>query len=201
MRFRQGRQLRRSGPFRVGPPLFGRRRGGRIAAALLAQLDQANQFLAQGYPAQAAPIFAGLAQQAEARDMPQRAAHLHLEAARCYFQVRDSASGLSQARAGLQAFINMGSPEKASNAYARLLAGLRTNGLAAEVETLQKEFAAQLGDGAVQATPEAQADAQPRGQLPAKCPSCNGPIRNDEVDWIDAQSAECPYCGTTLQAQ
>lgn len=131
--------------------------------------------------------------------MPQRAAHLHLQAARCYFQVRDSASGLSQARAGLQAFINAGLLEQASTAYARLLAGLRTNDLTAEVETLQKEFGAQLGEAVTES--QAQAEAQPRGQLPAKCPACNGPVRSDEVDWIDEQSAECPYCGSTLQAQ
>lgn len=197
MRFRPGRPLRRPGPFRLGPSLFGPRRGGQMAAALLAQLDQANRLMAEGQPAQAAPIFAGLAQQAEARAMPQRAAHLHLQAARCYFQVHDSTSGLNQSRAGLQTFLNAGLPDKAANAYARLLAGLRTNGLTAEADTLQKEFGTQLGE--VASENQASAQAQPRGQLPAKCPACNAPIRSDEVDWIDEQSAECPYCGSTVQ--
>jgi hypothetical protein len=164
-------------------------------------LDRAHRLLAEGQPAQAAPIFAELAREAEARDMPQRAAQLHLQAARCYFQSHDPATGLSQARQGLQMVVNAGMQAKASPIFARLLDGLRANGFTAEAEMLQKEFGTQLGHlAATPAGPSAAAEAQPQGQLPAKCPSCNGPIRRDEVDWIDAQTAECPYCGNTLQA-
>lgn len=204
MPFRPGRRspLRRPGPLRRGPPLAGPRRAGRrVAAALLAQLDHAHRLLAEGHPAEAAPLFAELAQAAQSHTMPQRAAHLHLQAAQCYFQARDSATGLSQARAGLQTFSNAGMLEKARHAYARLLAGLRANNQTVEAEILQKEFGAQLGLVTTQAPIEAESEAQPRGRLPAKCSSCNGPIRSDEVDWIDEHSAECPYCGSTLQTQ
>jgi hypothetical protein len=34
--------------------------------------------------------------------------------------------------------------------------------------------------------------------LPQVCPSCNAPIRSNEVKWTGAQSANCPYCGTNL---
>jgi len=34
--------------------------------------------------------------------------------------------------------------------------------------------------------------------LPQVCPSCNGPIRGNEVKWTGPQSANCPYCGTNL---
>jgi hypothetical protein len=34
--------------------------------------------------------------------------------------------------------------------------------------------------------------------LPQVCPSCNGPIRGQEVKWTGPQSANCPYCGTNL---
>jgi hypothetical protein len=34
-----------------------------------------------------------------------------------------------------------------------------------------------------------------RRNLPAQCPYCGGPLRSDQVEWIDAQRAECGYCG------
>ncbi len=34
--------------------------------------------------------------------------------------------------------------------------------------------------------------------LPQVCPSCNAPIRGNEVKWTGRQSADCPYCGTNL---
>ncbi len=34
--------------------------------------------------------------------------------------------------------------------------------------------------------------------LPQVCPSCNAPIRGNEVKWTGLQSANCPYCGTNL---
>ena len=34
--------------------------------------------------------------------------------------------------------------------------------------------------------------------LPAACPTCGGPLHDDNVKWTGAQSAECPYCGMNL---
>lgn len=42
--------------------------------------------------------------------------------------------------------------------------------------------------------------AEEQRSLPAKCPSCGGPIRSDEVNWIDPYSAECAYCGDIVKA-
>jgi DNA-directed RNA polymerase subunit RPC12/RpoP len=35
--------------------------------------------------------------------------------------------------------------------------------------------------------------------LPLTCTHCGGPIRSHEVTWTGAQSAACPYCGSSLQ--
>jgi hypothetical protein len=35
-------------------------------------------------------------------------------------------------------------------------------------------------------------------QLPPQCPKCGGNIRRDEVEWIDATSAACDYCGSVV---
>ena len=34
--------------------------------------------------------------------------------------------------------------------------------------------------------------------LPATCSQCGGPIRAHEVKWTGAQSAACPFCGSSL---
>lgn len=34
--------------------------------------------------------------------------------------------------------------------------------------------------------------------LPQVCPSCNAPVRVNEVRWTGPQSANCAYCGTNL---
>ena len=39
-----------------------------------------------------------------------------------------------------------------------------------------------------------------RPVLPTNCPGCGGPIRSDEVEWVDDVTAECPYCGSSVRA-
>ena len=40
-----------------------------------------------------------------------------------------------------------------------------------------------------------------RGKLPAKCSSCGGPLKPDEVSWAGPDTAECPYCGGLVKAE
>ena len=41
----------------------------------------------------------------------------------------------------------------------------------------------------------------PAAPLPTRCPSCSAPVDSREVDWADARTAECPYCGAMIQAK
>jgi predicted RNA-binding Zn-ribbon protein involved in translation (DUF1610 family) len=36
--------------------------------------------------------------------------------------------------------------------------------------------------------------------LPSHCESCGGPIHSPEVEWLNAHTAECPYCGSPIRA-
>jgi len=74
---------------------------------------------------------------------------------------------------------------------------LRAKGMAAAAGVLEGEFGPSLGASAQRMT----TGSPPAARLPGKCPQCGGPLRSDEVDWIDAQSAECPYCGSVVQAE
>lgn len=40
----------------------------------------------------------------------------------------------------------------------------------------------------------------PTRSLPSTCPQCAGALRSDEAQWIDAESATCPWCGSVVKA-
>jgi len=182
-----------------------------LAAAALQQLEAANRLLAAGRFAEAGPIFAQLANSAEAGGMPRRAAQLHLQAARCLVEVRDSQNMLRHARAGLALLVNAGLLEQAQRRYARLIQELNTRGMQTEADELQRQFQEQFGSPEIdlgQPAPSPLPAQAKLRRLPAKCPGCGAPVRADEVDWITpdssqnapatAPSAECPYCGSVL---
>ena len=35
--------------------------------------------------------------------------------------------------------------------------------------------------------------------IPEKCPECGAPLDNDNVRWVNAGLANCPYCGARLK--
>lgn len=39
----------------------------------------------------------------------------------------------------------------------------------------------------------------PTRSLPDTCEKCGGALRSDAVKWIDAESAVCPWCGSTVK--
>lgn len=44
----------------------------------------------------------------------------------------------------------------------------------------------------------APAPEHPFALLPANCPRCGGPVRKDEIKWVNRQTALCAYCGSGL---
>ncbi|NDJ53401.1 MAG: hypothetical protein GYB68_10000, partial [Chloroflexi bacterium] len=55
-----------------------------------------------------------------------------------------------------------------------------------------KEFGLALADSASSTEPA-------RANLPAQCPACLGPVRADEVSWINDHRAQCAFCGSPLE--
>ncbi len=152
---------------------------------------RANQLLANGNAAEAAQIFARLAQEAESRGRPKLAANGHAQAAHAFAHARDEANTLAHARIALNWFLQLQMLGRAANFFGAITQALRATGMKAAAE-LQKEF----GDRVASAPTIA-----PRGRLPGKCPQCAAPVRSDEVDWIDNDSAECNYCGSVMQTE
>ena len=164
---------------------------------ILQAVSRANQALANGKPAEAADIFARLAQEGNKRGIAKPAANAHAHAALAYASAKNGAAALTHARAALNAFNQLGMLERAARFYANITRVLLENGLNGAADAIEKEF----GAGLKSASAAAIAPETKRGRLPSKCPHCAGPARSDEVDWIDDASAECNYCGGVIQTE
>jgi hypothetical protein len=151
-------------------------------------------------PAEAAAILEKKAQAAEQQRLLDKSGDLHLEAARCYLQLDDIDQADDHSLKALQLFIQARRPAKVRRLVPRMMAVLHRKGYHDEAEKLRQEVDALLGALPGERTIPWGERAIQQGSLPAKCPSCGGPIRSDEVHWIDPHSAECTYCGGIVKA-
>ncbi len=161
-------------------------------------LQQAFQMLDSGRYAEAAAAFWQLAEALRERGMPVRAGKLAMQAASAYLQAGDPNAALQCGRQGLALFVRGGRPGLAVRLTSRMVHALRERGYAAQADALQAEVNQHLAGVAPEPAPFG-APAVGHGDLPAHCSACGGPLRPDEVDWLDATTAECPYCGNPIK--
>ena len=132
-----------------------------------------------------------------------RAAHLILQASRARLAADDVDAALEHAREGLRLFVRGGCAGRVPAILSRMTAALRDKGYDAQADALEREVAQALEemglspDEAGRHVPQA---GERRGDLPARCNGCGAPLIPDEVEWHDASTAECPYCGTVIKA-
>jgi hypothetical protein len=169
---------------------------GMLEGALLTRLNEANRLLDLGQATQAAPLFAQLAQALEASSHPRRAANLHARVAHAFADASalagHEAAALDHARRALHLFKQYAMVQRFGQFYGNINSKFQARGMASASAALQSEFGLPVEPAPV--------PAQPAARLPGSCPKCGAPVRSDEVDWIDARSAECPCCGTVLRA-
>jgi tetratricopeptide (TPR) repeat protein len=163
-------------------------------------LRRARRRMERADPAEAAAILEEKARAAEEQGMLDKAGDLHLEAARCYLQLDDIDRADDHGLKALQLFIQARRPGKVRRLVPRMMAVLHRKGYHDEAEKLRQEVDTLLGTLPRERAIPWGGRAVQRGSLPAKCPSCGGPIRSDEVNWIDSYSAECAYCGSIVKA-
>ena len=157
-------------------------------------LQQANRFLATKQPAQAAPLFARLAEVLADEDHPRHAANLHAQAAQAFADSHNEAAALRQARAALNLFLEYQMDQRTPVFYANITHKLNAQGMPGAAEALALEFGAKLPQPAP-VTPPAGLTAR----LPTSCPQCGAPLRNHEAHWVDDTTIECPYCGGLIR--
>jgi hypothetical protein len=186
-------------PRRIHPPRFpGRRRPfgavRPLAPGPIRALENANRLYAAGQYGPAAEQYEMLAQAASAGKLP-FAPRLFFQAARANWQVGRIPHGMQLLRTGLGILLTAGAfgrIRQIANAAADELDQLGHAPEAAEV----RKFLADVPAPAESAAPPAE-PVHPA--LPTHCGKCGAIIRSDEVDWIDAQTAECAYCGSPIR--
>ena len=187
---RRMRRLGILGPRRLRPRWF---RGGPIrplAAPVIRRLRRAHGLVTQGAYSEGAAELELIAEEAAARGIP-RGAVLMVEAGLAWILAGEVARGLPLAERGLGWMIEGEAGARLAMLRDRVAATLRQAGHPAEAERIEQTFAS---GGSALSAPPAQRD------LPALCPQCGGTVRPDEVEWIDATSAVCDYCGSVLKS-
>lgn len=160
-------------------------------------LERANELMASGHYQAAAEAYEGLARGAQTRGLP-RDAQLFLQASRCRILAGQVPAGMADLKQGLTILAQRGNWQHFHNAGQRAIADLNQRGLAAEAAEIESLLKASL-PASFAARPAA--GPAPKRLLPTACPSCGGPLRSDDVEWIDEATAECPFCGGAVRAE
>lgn len=197
---------RRPGPPRRGPMARLAHRPP-LPPRIRRQLNRAHRSLAEDRFEEAARLFDDLAQRAQNNGMPIRAADLTLQAARALLGADLADRAVERTLAALRLLVAGGRADRVPRVLSRSTAALRDKGYDAQADQLEQE-AQQIVAGAGRSMAELETEAaqqagpqpQQRGSLPATCTGCGAQLVPDEVEWHDANTAECLYCGTVIKA-
>jgi hypothetical protein len=166
------------------------------------RLEEAEHLLEDGKPAQAAPIFAKLAEVLASAGQPKRAASLHAQAALAFAQSRNESPALTQARAALNLFIQYRLGQAADFYYKSITSEMTKRGMKNAAATLEKEFVFRINHPFLHPVPETApttpSTPSPAARLPSNCPQCGAPVHVSDAHWNDAGNVECAYCGTPI---
>ncbi len=155
------------------------------------RLEEANHLLENNKPAQAAPIFAKLAEVLESANQPKRAASLHASAARAFAKSRNE-SAVVQSRTAINLFLQYQMDKQAEILYNEISLEFKKRGMKDAADTLTKEFASRF-------TPQPSPTQTSTAHFPSNCPNCGAPLGSKDIHWTDPNSAECGFCGTPIR--
>jgi len=171
------------------------RAGGLLPPRPRMLLNQAHMLEASGQHREAAIQLDQLTALAVEHGMADRAGNLSLQAGRAYVESGDAKNGLARVEQGLRYLIQAGREHRAENAFSAAVSALRARGMNAEANALEKAYPN------LHAASQEESEPAPHGRLPTKCSNCGGPMHPNDIDWIDDQTAECPYCGSPVRAE
>jgi hypothetical protein len=106
---------------------------------------------------------------------------------------------MAHVRQGLSLLAANGQLQRFSGAGNRIVMELESRGLSAEAMEIKAYIQTILPAGT--ASVPATVNGVKRSLLPTTCSGCGGPLRSDEVEWVDDVTAECPYCGSQVRAK
>jgi hypothetical protein len=173
------------------------RRAARLAPGPMQELVHANRLLNAGQFAPAAVAFEALANGARSAGIP-RAPRLYFQAARASWHAGLFPAGMQLLRTALDLLAGAGAFLVVRQMVDAATAELNQLGRSQETADLRKYAEGLPGWGDA---PAAQPAAPAHPALPTHCGQCGAAVRSDEVDWIDAQTAECAYCGSPVRGE
>lgn len=180
---------------RRGFPLF---RGRREAGDLPPALQHAHELMARGDYNGAAVAFEQLAKAAESRQGP-RAPFFFVQAGNARIHLNQVPAGMAHIRHGMEMLRVSGRHKQFYHVGQRAMLELSQRGLEKEAQ----EIAALIGANmpAIAELPTERGPEVRNVSLPTHCPSCGGPLRPGEVEWLDEASVECSYCGSPVKSE
>jgi len=166
-----------------------------VGAAAQQILRRAHRLMEKGDHKGAAAIFERLARGAEDRGMLRHAPNLYLQAARANLLSGNEKKGKDLLYLGLKIFAQTEHWPALARAGKRSLTDLQQQGY--------QEIADEISEWLTKTLPEPidsyQQAPSNKAQLPLKCSNCGGALRPDEVEYLDATTGECPYCGSAVR--
>lgn len=160
-------------------------------------LRRAHEMMSMGEYTHAAMAFEQLAHAAEMQD-GQRAPHLLFQAGRARMLNNQPVAAMPLLKRGLELLVASGRYTQLYKVGHRIAQELKLRGMEREA----REVAVLVGASvpAIADMPTERGPDMAKILLPSHCESCGGPIRSPEVEWLDAHTAECPYCGSPVRA-
>ena len=168
-------------------------------AQAMKQLRQAHRHMEKAEFDSAAAIFETLARKARDRGMLRQAPRLYLQAGKAHILAEHQDRGQNALQQGLDILAETERWPALDTAGHRVIGELKSWGYDEIAETFKAWLKETLPDD--EDVYQRPARALRRPALPLKCPSCGGPLRPDEVEWLDHVTAACPYCGGSVRAE
>ena len=184
--------------FRRGFRRAAMRQAMRPAPAVPPLLQKAHQLMAAGNYVAAAEAFEELARKGEAMKHA-KTGQMYLQAGRARLLAGQNDIGVEHLKRGLGYMARMNQHGQLFHAGNRAVAELNERGLTVEAQELTTWLKTVL-PAAPGAMGAAVAPAK-KPVLPTHCPGCGGPIRADDVEWLDEVTAECNWCGAPVRAE
>lgn len=174
---------------------FRRGQGNRPNRKVSPAVVAANQLLASGDFAGAAQAFEKLARGAQQRGLP-AAGRFFMRAGEAWLMAGQSQTSLPLIKDGIATLAAAGRVDPLTRIGSRIVRTLNEKGLSAQAAEITALLRQHIPGFSL--TPNAPGPAG-RAPLPPNCPGCGAPLRPDDVEWRDASTAECDYCGSLIQ--
>jgi len=162
-------------------------------------LRQAHSCLNAGDFPEAGEAYLRLAETAETSGLG-RTTQFYLLSATAFINGGEVGRGMDLAKKGVGSMVRSGYSRTSRWACRRFLADLLAMGLNQEAARFNGWLSGLPDDSAQERTEMAQ-EKPARVPLPLTCPSCGGPLRPDEVEWVDSITAECTFCGSMVRGE